>query len=58
MSEQLLTIQDVVKRLQVSESTVRRMIDRGELRAIRIGRQIRIKPEDVESFIAENTEEA
>jgi excisionase family DNA binding protein len=34
----------------VSARTVRRLIERGELRAIRVGGQLRISPEAVERF--------
>jgi len=40
----LLTIANVAALLQVSTKTVRRLIDRGELDVIRIGRAIRIQP--------------
>ena len=43
-SSSLLTIENVAALLQVSTKTVRRLIDRGELDAIRIGRSIRIQP--------------
>ena len=43
-SSNLLTIVNVAASLQVSTKTVRRLIDRGELDAIRIGRSIRIQP--------------
>ena len=43
-SSSLLTIANVAALLQVSTKTVRRLIDRGELDAIRIGRSIRIQP--------------
>jgi len=43
-SSSLLTITNVAALLQVSTKTVRRLIDRGELDAIRIGRSIRIQP--------------
>ena len=38
----LLTLQEVSETLRVSKSTVRRMIDRRELRAVRVGSQIRV----------------
>ena len=38
----LLTVKNVAKRLQVSERTVHRLIDAGELAVIRIGRSVRI----------------
>ena len=43
-SSNLLTIANVAASLQVSTKTVCRLIDRGELDAIRIGRSIRIQP--------------
>ena len=43
-SSSLLTISNVAALLQVSTKTVRRLIDRGELDTIRIGRAIRIQP--------------
>lgn len=44
---QYLTIPDVARTWQTSPDTVRRAISRGELRAIRVGRLIRIRPEDL-----------
>jgi len=43
-SSSLLTIANVAALLQVSTKTVRRLIERGELDFIRIGRAIRIQP--------------
>jgi excisionase family DNA binding protein len=56
--EQMLTIKQVARRMNVDEKTVRRWIQRGELRAINIGRlrpEYRIRPSDLERFI-ENRE--
>ena len=50
-SPNLLTIANVAALLQVSTKTVRRLIDRGELDAIRIGRSIRIQPEALKLLI-------
>ena len=47
----LLTLPEVVEALKVSESTVRRRIREGSLKAIRIGRQLRVRPEDLEAFL-------
>jgi excisionase family DNA binding protein len=44
------TIDALAVRWAVSVRTVRRLIERGELRAIRIGGQLRISPETVERF--------
>lgn len=47
-SETLLSIESAAGHLDVSPYTVRRMIARGDLKAVRIGRLIRIKPSDLE----------
>lgn len=49
--EELLTIEDVSRILRVSIQTVRRMIDEGELKAIKIRGQWRIKREDLQDYI-------
>lgn len=50
--EELLTLQQVGEVLQVSRRTVERMIERGELTAIRIGpRLIRIRRADLNAYI-------
>ena len=43
---------EVAHRLGVATKTVYRLIDRGELRAFRIGRVIRLKSGDVEAYEA------
>lgn len=50
-SEGLLDIPGVANHCQVSEKTVRRWIERGELRAAKLGNQWRIRPRDLEDFI-------
>ena len=45
----LLTIDDVATFLSVSTKTVRRIIGRGELPHIRVGRQVRVRWEDLEN---------
>jgi excisionase family DNA binding protein len=50
-TEPLLTVDDVAARCQVSTRTVRRWIKSGELQAIRLGRQLRVRPVDFESFL-------
>lgn len=51
--DQLLTLQQVADRLQVSMSTVRRLVDAGKLKAVRIGRNLRVRPEDLSKYIEE-----
>ena len=49
--DQLLTLDQVAAKLQVSMSTVRRLLDRGELKAVRIGRSLRVRPVDLAAYI-------
>jgi putative molybdopterin biosynthesis protein len=47
----LLTPTEVARLAQVSRETVYREIDRGELRAVHIGRQLRISPVDLDQYL-------
>lgn len=51
MSEQVFTIQEVAERLRIHHTTVRRMIDRGELAAFKTGRIWRVKLADIEHLM-------
>ena len=46
----LLSIREVAEYCAVSDKTVRRWIDRKQLRAHQLGRQWRIAPDDLETF--------
>ena len=48
---QLLAIPEVAARMSVSVKTVRRLIERGELRVHRIGRVIRIAEDELVLFL-------
>ena len=39
-------------------STVRRLIDAGKLKTVRIGRNLRVRPDDLKTYIETNVEEA
>ncbi len=59
MPEELLTVEEVAKWLKVNPQTVRNWIDRGDLRALRIGtRRVRVRQSDLDRFIAAGEEEA
>jgi excisionase family DNA binding protein len=45
--QRLLTIVEVADHLRLSEKTLRRLIARGRIPCVRIGRQIRFLPGDV-----------
>jgi excisionase family DNA binding protein len=47
----LLTVDETARRLRVSDKTVRRLIGRGEIRAIRVGGGIRVDPEELEDAV-------
>ena len=53
-SVKLLSVAEAAWRLSLSEKTIRRMIDAGNLAVIRIGRSIRINPEVIEKIIRQN----
>ena len=47
----MLTLKQVADRLNVSESTVRKLVKSGQLKAVRVGVQIRITEESLEEYI-------
>ena len=49
----LLTVSEVAEVCRVSDRTVRRWIERGELPAHRLGRQLRISEKDLKIFLRE-----
>jgi excisionase family DNA binding protein len=54
----LWTVSEVARRCGLSEKAVRRAIDDGELRASKLRSRLRIKPEDVNVWIAESSRAA
>ncbi|MCA1783932.1 MAG: helix-turn-helix domain-containing protein [Intrasporangiaceae bacterium] len=51
MSDQLLTAAEVADQLRVSTMTVYRLIRRGELPAVRVGRNYRVRDRDLAAFL-------
>jgi excisionase family DNA binding protein len=50
--DELLTVAEVAKILRLNQQTVRNMIDRHELAAVRVGRRrVRIRTSDLEAFL-------
>jgi excisionase family DNA binding protein len=49
----LLRVEEVARTLAISRSMAFKIIATGELRALRIGRAVRIRQEDLQAFIAE-----
>jgi excisionase family DNA binding protein len=48
----LLTLMEVGDQLNVSAKTVRRLIAAGHLRGTFVGRQVRVRPQDLAEFLA------
>ena len=49
---QLYSIKQIAQHCDVSTKTIRRWIDAGDLRAHRLGRQMRIAQDDIAAFLA------
>lgn len=56
-SGRLLRIEDVAERLSVSRSMAWKLVDLGELRSVRIGRAVRVRPQDLEAYLADPARE-
>ncbi len=55
--EQLLTVEQIADRLQVTEWTVRNWLRQGRLRGLRLGSRTagwRVRPSDLEHFLVES----
>lgn len=55
MTSELLTVEEVAKKLKISKYTVIRLIHGGKLEYIKIGNRYRISPEALEHYIAKQT---
>ena len=49
----LMTVAEVAKRLRVSNMTVYRLVNSGQLPAVRVGRGYRIRQDDVHKYLDE-----
>ena len=54
----LLTVNEVADLLRVSRMTVYRLIKNGEMPALRVGRNYRLREEDVHDYLTERYTEA
>ncbi len=57
MSDPLLTAADVADELRVSTMTVYRLVRRGDLPAVRVGRNYRIRRRDLTAYLEGQTVE-
>lgn len=54
VDDEFLTVGEVADLLKLNAQTIRNMIDRGELTAVRVGsRRVRIQRADLEAFLSE-----
>jgi excisionase family DNA binding protein len=58
MQTQLLRIRDAARALAVSERSVWRMLDRGELTRIRVGAAVRVEHAELAAFISRQRNES
>jgi len=56
-TRQLLKAADVAKILNISQSLVYRMLQRGKIPSIRINQSVRVDPGDLQHFIERNRSE-
>ena len=56
-SGRLLRIEQIADRLSVSRSMAWKIIDLGHLRSVRIGRAVRVRPQDLEDYLADPARE-
>lgn len=52
MRKDFVTVRKAAGRLDVSERTIRRLVERGELPAYFVGRQMRIWRQDLNAYLA------
>jgi len=56
-SGRLLRIEQIAERLSVSRSMAWKIIDLGQLRSVRIGRAVRVRPQDLDDYLADPARE-
>jgi excisionase family DNA binding protein len=49
--ERFYSVEEIAERLQVSDQTVRRWVKGGKLAAFKPGKELRIRPHDLEEFL-------
>ena len=53
----LLRVDDIADRLAISRSMAWKLVSSGEMRSVRIGRVVRVRPADLDSYIADPARE-
>jgi len=57
-ARRLLTFNDVAEALAISPRSVRRLAEAGAFPIVRVGRLVRVAPEDLQAFVARSRGEA
>lgn len=57
-NERLLRLDEVAERLAISRSMAWKLVAYGQLRSVRIGRAVRVRPSDVEDYLTRSTRDA
>lgn len=52
----LLTADDIAHRLRVSQSFAYALMQRGEIPTVRLGRAVRVRPQDLDEFISSSVQ--
>lgn len=52
---QYLSVTDVANHINISKMTIYRLIESGEIPALRVGRSVRILEQDLEEYVIRNT---
>jgi excisionase family DNA binding protein len=50
-TDQYFTVRTLAERLAVTPMTIYRMVDQGKLPAVKIGKSIRFKPQEIDAFL-------
>jgi excisionase family DNA binding protein len=57
-STRYLTVAEVARTLRVSNMTVYRLVNSGELPAVRVGKSYRLREEDIDKYLADRYTQA
>ena len=50
-TDQFYTVRTLAEKLAVTPMTIYRMVNQGKLPAVKIGKSIRFKPQDIDAFL-------
>ena len=53
----LLRLEDIADRLAISRSMAWKLVAEGHVRSVRIGRAVRVRPRDLEAYLADANRE-